>query len=251
MEDMTVGRIFGDGTTDYEKYTRAPELYRLIKESDTWANEDECLFQVTHMSMEVWLFTVIQHLDQTVTWINEDKIAGASRMLRRASNVLDFLIHSLRFLEDMSPWNYHAIRVGLGKGSGQQSPTFAHLLDAGRPILIAYEALLKRRNITVDQIQQNPGANDDLYQLTAAMLTYDENFMRWRYAHFQLVKRIIGDKVLSLKGIPATALRDGAERRQFPDLWECISRTTEAYNATHGAPGDSGYIIPKTKRPNG
>ncbi|MCK6439881.1 MAG: tryptophan 2,3-dioxygenase family protein [Planctomycetes bacterium] len=243
-----MGRIFGDGSTDYEKYVRSADLYRLTRDKEQWMNEDENLFQVTHMSMELWLSTVIQHVDQGVVWMNENKPLQAARMLKRGADIVDFLISSLRFLEQMSPWNYHQIRVNLGRGSGQQSPTFSHLLEIGKPVLAAYEALLKRRGLTVDDIQQNPVTHDDLYQLTSAMMTYDENFMRWRYAHFQLVKRIIGDKVLSLKGVPATALQDGTERKLFPELWECISRTTEVYNARHGAPGNSGYIIPKPKK---
>ena len=238
-----MGRVFGDGSTDYEQYTHSLELFKLMKDSTEWANEDECLFQTTHMSMELWLAVVIQHIDQTVEWINEDKPLKAAGMLNRASDIVDLLNSSLRFLEDMTPWNYHAIRVGLKKGSGQQSPTFDYLLTAGAPILEAYNKLLERSGVNVDEIQQSPDKHNDLYQLTAALLTYDENFMRWRYAHFQLVKRIIGDRVMSLKGVPASALRDGTEKAQFPDLWESINRTTRAFNEQHGAPGDSGYIV--------
>lgn len=242
-----MGHSFGSGETDYEKYVRSKELYGLMKDPSKHANADECLFQVTHMSMELWLATVIQHLDHVILCMTEDRTREAASFLTRAANIVDMLLGSLRHLESMSPWSYHAIRVGLGQGSGQQSPTFNHLLDQPSGVLKAYEALLARKDITVDQIQQAPVDHDELYQLTAAMLLFDENFMRWRYGHFQLVKRIIGDRVLSLKGVPASALQKHAHQSLFPDLWDCISRTTVAYNQKHGAPGKSGaYLIPES-----
>lgn len=239
-----MGRMFGDGSTDYEKYVRTQDLYRAIKDPAQWANEDECLFQVTHMSMELWLSVVIQHLEQATAWMNEGRLRDAGRFLMRGANIVEMLLGSLRHLEAMSPWNYHAIRVTLGKGSGQQSPTFNQLLAQPKPVLAAYNKVLASRKLSVDDIQQNPVKHDELYQLTAAMLTFDENFMRWRYGHFQLVKRIIGDGVLSLKGVPASALKDYAHEAAFPDLWACINRTTQAYNEKHGAPGLSGgYVV--------
>lgn len=235
-----MARQFGDGSTDYEKYIRTSALYECMKSDAECANEDEPLFQATHQAMELWLAVVNQHCDQIARWLAEDRVRDASRFLRRAANIVNMLIDSLRHLEAMSPWNYHAIRVTLGEGSGQQSPTFNKLLTQDAPMREAYKALLDKRGVSVDQIQQAPSEHAELFELISALLHFDENFMRWRYCHFQLVKRIIGDKVMSLVGVPASALADHAHKAMFPDLWDSINRTTAAYNKVHGAPGKSG-----------
>jgi len=239
-----MARNFGDGSTDYEKYINTAQLYQCMKSDEECVNEDEALFQATHQSMELWLAVVNQHCDQIATWMKEDNARDAARFLRRAANIVNMLIDSLRHLEAMSPWNYHAIRVTLGQGSGQQSPTFNALLAQDEPLRNAYQKLLEKRGVSVDQIQQAPKQHEELYDLISALMTFDENFMRWRYCHFQLVKRIIGDRVMSLAGVPASALKDHAHKAMFPDLWDAISRTTNAYNKAHGAPGLSGaYIV--------
>jgi tryptophan 2,3-dioxygenase len=241
-----MGRAFGDGTTDYEKYVRAQGLYSLMRGPDDLVNDDELLFQVTHMAMELWLAVVIQHCELASREMESDKVIEATRVLGRASGIVEMLAGSLKHIEQMQPWSYHAIRVTLGKGSGQQSPTFNALLKTVPALAAPYEGVLKRASITVDQVQQDPVKHRDLQALTAAMLSLDEQFMRWRYCHYQMVQRIIGNKVMSLVGVPATALEKHAHTPCFPDIWDCISRTTEAFNAAHGAPGDSGgYLIPK------
>lgn len=241
-----MGLNYGDGTTDYEKYIRTSELYRIIRDPATLVNEDEVLFQVTHQAMELWLAVVIQHAEQATAWMAQDRVADATRFLHRAAGIVEMLIGSLRHIETIRPWSYHAIRVTLGKGSGQQSPTFNRLLELLPSLAAPYEAVLKRRGVTVDQIQQKPDEQSELYALTTAMLLLDENFMRWRYAHYQMVQRVIGNKVFSLVGVPASALEKHAHAPCFPDLWDCISRTTGAYNKLHGTPGDSGaYVVPE------
>ncbi len=236
---------FGNNDTDYERYVHSSELYNLIKDSESWANEDEGLFQVTHMSMELWFVIVIQHLDQISLWLQANQLDRATGFLKRVSAIVDMICNSLRHLENMSPWNYHGIRMGLGQGSGQQSPTYNHLLNFMPQLWQNYQEILKQKEVTLDQIHQDPHQYSELYQLTSALMLFDENFMRWKFCHFQLVKRIIGDAVLSLKGVPASALEKTCHEPAFPELWAVINRTTQAYNETHGTPGLSGgYKIP-------
>ena len=58
------------------------------------------------------------------------------------------------------------------------------------------------------------------------MLDYDEAFLKWRFIHMRLAFRIIGDRVLSLKGVPAAQLDSGTREPQFPALWSAISDLT-------------------------
>lgn len=239
-----MGTIYGDGSTDYEKYIRTQGLFALTRGPDDLVNEDELLFQVTHQAMELWLAVCLESLSTARKRLETDHPREAARFLNRASGIVEMLGNSLRHVEAIRPWSYHAIRVTLGKGSGQQSPTFNAMLKALPGLLPPFEGLLKRRGITVDAIQQAPEAAPELWELMTAMLMIDQHFMRLRYVHYQMVQRIIGNKVLSLVGVPASALERHAHNPAFPDLWDCINRTTAAYNQLHGTPGDSGaYIV--------
>ncbi len=234
---MTELTTFGEGTSDYEKYIRTKQLYELQKKPAEWVNEEELLFQVVHQAMELWLKVCIQHLEQTINWVNEDKLHEATRFLGRTSEILTWLGDGLKFPRSMAPWDYHKIRMGLGKGSGQESPTYQRLHKVTPRVLEAFEALLKRRGVTLDQIHQDRTAHTELYDLTWAMTQYDQELLHWKYRHYNVVRRIIGDAVMSLKGIPAKSLEKTTHEPAFPDLWKVINRTTDAYNAIYRPEG--------------
>ena len=232
---------FGDGTSDYEKYIGTQELYKLQKTPDQWVNEEELLFQVVHQAMELWLKVCIQHLEQSITWMGEDNLHEATRFLHRTRAMLIFLCDSLEFPRSMAPWDYHKIRMGLGKGSGQESPTYKAIHKVVPRVLKAFNELIAKRNITLDEIHAARQDHQELYDLMWAMAEFDQELMHWKYRHFQLVKRIIGDAVMSLKGIPASSLQSTAHEAQFPDVWAVINRTTNSYNAKFRPEGGGAY----------
>lgn len=232
---------FGDGSTDYEKYIHTQEIYKLQKPADQWVNEEELLFQSVHQAMEIWLKTVIQHLSQACLWMKHGKLGEAERFLNRSAEIVKWLGEGLKFPESIAPWDYHHIRMGLGKGSGQQSPTYQKLHLVVPEVLEAFESLLKAEGKTLDELQQNREANAALFSLTTSMLRFDQELMHWKFRHFQLVKRVIGDAVMSLKGVPASALKQTANEPAFPDLWAVINRTTDAYNREYRPDGGGVY----------
>jgi tryptophan 2,3-dioxygenase len=238
---MTELTSFGDGSTDYEKYIRTQELYALQKTPDQWVNEEELLFQIVHQAMELWLKVCIQHLEQVITWMGEENLDEATRFLRRTADMLTFLANSLKFPRSMAPWDYHKIRMGLGKGSGQESPTYKRIHKVVPRVLEAFNALIARRGVTLDEIHAERATHQELYDLTWAMAELDQELMHWKYRHFQLVKRIIGDAVMSLKGIPASSLERTTHEAQFPDIWAVVNRATNAYNAKFRPEGGGGY----------
>ncbi len=222
---------FGDGTSDYEQYIHTKELYQLQKAPEDWANEEELMFQVVHQAMELWLKACIQHLEQVMTWLDEDKVSEATRYLNRCAELLKWLNEGLKFPESISPWDYHAIRVGLGKGSGQQSPTYQHLHTVVPRVLEAFNDYIKRNDLSLSTVHKKRHENQAGYDLTLSMMNFDQQLMSWKYRHFGLVKRVIGGKVLSLKGVPAAALEKDGNAPVFPELWDVISQLTEDYNA--------------------
>jgi tryptophan 2,3-dioxygenase len=224
----------GRGDSDYERYIRVPELLELQKEIAKLSHPEERLFQVMHQSAELWLHHIDYEVDRLVELIGADRIDDASSLLHRCRLIVDLLREQIVILETMAPADYHVIRTtSLGRGSGQESPGFNKLLDCGKRIWPSFEALLDRRGVTVLQIERAPHEQPELFRLVQAMLDYDEAFLKWRYTHMRLAFRVIGSKVLSLKGVPAAQLESGTREPFFPKLWETISELTAEFKPSY------------------
>ena len=220
----------GRGETDYERYIRVPELLELVKPAGLLAHPDERLFQTTHQAAELWLHHVDYEIDRAVGLIRGDEIAHAAELLERATRIINLLRQQIVILETMAPADYHVIRTtSLGRGSGQESPGFAKLLDVGRRLWPPFEELLGRRGASLIEIERAPRTHADLFRLVQAMMDYDEAFLNWRFTHMRLAFRVIGSKVLSLKGVPASQLEMGTREPLFPMLWDTISELTSEH----------------------
>src|SRR6266576_3355345 len=224
----------GRGDSDYERYIRVPELLELQKEIAKLSHPEERLFQVTHQAAELWLHHIDYEIDRVVALLGEEKIGDASLLLHRCRLIVDLLREQIIILETMAPVDYHVIRTtSLGRGSGQESPGFAKLLDCGKRIWPSFEELIARRQITVLEIERSPHQHAELFRLVQGMLDFDEAVLKWRYTHMRLAFRVIGSKVLSLKGVPAAQLESGTREPLFPELWEAISLLTAEFKPTY------------------
>ena len=179
---------------------------------------------------------------------NGEEEAGAGPRRRRAGRIeigylsehIGYVVRRAQlaifkdFIETMAPVDYHIIRISsLGRGSGQESPGFRKLLDVGRRLGPRFRDALARRSLTILDLEREPRRDDDAFRLLQAMMDYDEAFMKWRFSHMRLAFRIIGDKVLSLKGVPAAQLEAGTREPLFPELWAAISELTAEYKPTY------------------
>ncbi len=224
----------GRGETDYERYVRVPELLELQKPIDQLVNPDEALFQVTHQTAELWLKHVDYELLRIAGALATEDLSLAAHLLHRCTLLIDLLREQIVILETMAPADYHQFRVGaLGRGSGQESPGFNRILEAGKRIWPHFETVLRKQSITVLEVERNPRAHEALFRLVQGLLDYDEAFMKWRFTHMRLAFRIIGSKVLSLKGVPAAQLEAGTREPLFPELWETISLLTAEYKPSY------------------
>lgn len=224
----------GKGSSDYERYVRVPELLELQKPVDKLSNPEERLFQVTHQTAELWLHHIDYEVDRLVAHLEKDEVLLAADLLYRSRLILDLLREQIVLLETMAPVDYHAFRVAsLGRGSGQESPGFHLLLEVAKKIWPRFQELLSRRGVTVLDVERAPRQHDDLFRLVQAMLDYDEAFLKWRFTHMRLAFRVIGDRVLSLKGVPAEQLEAGTREPMFPELWAAISALTAEYKPTY------------------
>ncbi|RMG12662.1 MAG: tryptophan 2,3-dioxygenase [Deltaproteobacteria bacterium] len=216
--------------SEYEAYIRTDELLALQKPESELNNPDEILFQVTHQAMELWLKALAHDIRRIPTLVEEGKLHRAAHLLRRGAEMIGICNAQLHVLENMDPADYHPIRLGLGRGSGQDSPGFNWILDHAREILWpAFEGARKARGVEVLDLMRTPDRHYDLYQLMQGLLELDTTFQKFRYLHYSLVRRIIGSEVRSLKGIPASQLIHGATECLFPELWEAVNALTREF----------------------
>ena len=224
----------GRGDSDYERYVRVPELLELQKPVELLSHPEERLFQTTHQAAELWLHHVDYEIDRAVGHITADQPGAAANLLHRCRLIIDLLREQIVILETMAPADYHVIRLAsLGRGSGQESPGFAKLLEAGKRIWAPFAELIGRRGVSLLEIERAPRERPELFRLVQAMLDYDEAFLKWRYTHMRLAFRVIGSKVMSLKGVPAAQLELGTREPLFPELWETISALTSEHKPTY------------------
>src|SRR5436309_9690679 len=174
----------GRGNTDYERYVRVPELLDLQKPIELLAHPEERLFQTTHQAAELWLHHIDYEIDRVVGLIRGEQIGYASELLDRARRIINLLREQIVILETMAPADYHVIRTtSLGRGSGQESPGFAKLLDVGKLLWPPFEELLGRRGASLIEIERAPRDHAELFRLVQAMMDYDEAFLNWRFTH--------------------------------------------------------------------
>ena len=224
----------GRGDTDYERYVRVPELLELQKRPDQLVTPDEALFQTTHQAAELWMKHIDYELHRVAEAIGGEHLGLAADLLMRSRMLIDLLREQIIILETMSPADYHQFRVGaLGRGSGQESPGFAKLLEAGKLIWPHFAGLLQKRSVTLIEIERDPKQHYEMFRVIQGLLDYDEAFMKWRFTHMRLAFRIIGSKVLSLKGVPAAQLESGTREPLFPILWEAISALTGEFKPSY------------------
>ena len=224
----------GKGNSDYERYVRVPELLELQKPVEMLSNPEERLFQITHQSAELWLHHIDYEIGRAVVHIDGGQPELAADLLHRCRLILDLLREQIVILETMAPADYHVLRTtSLGRGSGQESPGFHLLLGVGKRIWPPFQALMAREGVTILQIQRVPRERYPLFRLVQGMLDYDEAFLKWRFTHMRLAFRIIGDRVMSLKGVPAAQLEAGTREPLFPELWSAISDLTMEWKPTY------------------
>jgi tryptophan 2,3-dioxygenase len=217
----------GRGETDYERFVRVPELLELQKPAELLSHPDERLFQITHQAAELWLHHIDFEVGRVIAAIRDNDVTLAADLLERCRRIIDLLREQIIILETMTPADYHVIRTtSLGRGSGQESPGFAKLLEVGKRVWQPFEELIRGRSLTIIEIEREPRRYAGVFRLVQAMLDYDEAFLKWRFTHMRLAFRIIGSEVLSLKGVPAAQLEAGTREPLFPELWATISALT-------------------------
>ena len=206
--------------TDYEKYLNTETLLSLQKPADCLVCHDELQFQVVHQVAELWMKLFLHEVHYVAELLKSERLFEAHTLFGRCQSILNLLSDQLKLLNTMSPSEYHKVRTQLGKGSGQESPGFNLILEKAPTLWPVYKALLDKRKVTVEELHEDPTKHPDLFTIAEDLFSIDEYFLNFRYLHLQLVKRIIGGDVPSLKGVHAEKyLTHGLHHNFYPELW--------------------------------
>ncbi|HWQ22992.1 MAG TPA: tryptophan 2,3-dioxygenase family protein [Gaiellaceae bacterium] len=225
-EDYSQPVLPGDAGSDYERYLRTDELLALQKGPEEWVHRDELLFQVTHQASELWLKLAWHDAEEAARLVEGGDLRGALRLLRRSSLCLRFLVSQLDMLEQMSPWEYQEIRKVLGHGSGFDSPGWNELRRVFPRLGQAFHTLRRAAGLSIRDVYVRGREHEDLYQLAEALIELDEHAQLWRMRHYQVVARVIGDKVVGTQGTPVELLGRLIQKTSFPELWEVRNELT-------------------------
>jgi tryptophan 2,3-dioxygenase len=217
----------GPGGSDYERYVRTDELLSLQKTADEWSHRDELLFTTVHQASELWLKLAWNEIEEATRLLEAHDIAPALRLLRRANLCIKYVDGFLEHLEQMSPWEYQEVRRALGHGSGFDSPGFREIRRVSTPLLDAFDALRREAGLTLLQVYTEGRTHEDLYQLAEQLTEWDERVGVWRFRHFKVVARIIGEDVIGTQGTPVDLLAGLIKHKMFPELWRVRTELTE------------------------
>ena len=225
-EDYSQPILDGGAPSDYERYLLTDELLALQKGESEWVHRDELLFQVTHQSSELWLKLCWNDAGEAARLIEEGDLRAALRLLGRSALCLRFVVAQLDMLERMSPWEYQEIRKVLGHGSGFDSPGWRELRHVLPRLGQAFHASRRAAGLSIADVYVRGREHEDLYELAEAILELDERAQHWRMRHYQVVARVIGDKVVGTQGTPVELLGRLIATTSFPELWEVRNELT-------------------------
>jgi tryptophan 2,3-dioxygenase len=217
----------GPGESDYERYLHTDELLSLQKGPDEWVHRDELLFQTVHQSSEIWLKHAWMEVEEATRLVEARDLAGALRLLRRACAAIKYVEGFLEHLEQMSPWEYQDVRRVLGHGSGFDSPGFRGIRHVSPGLYGAFDALRRERGLSLLEVYTQGREHEDLYQLAESLIEWDERVGVWRFRHFKVVARIIGEDVVGTQGTPVELLAGLIKYKMFPELWTVRTDLTE------------------------
>jgi tryptophan 2,3-dioxygenase len=225
-EDYSQPILEGAAASDYERYLNTEGLLALQKDETAWVHRDELLFQVTHQSSELWLKLCWNDAAEAARLVEEGDLSGALRLLDRSTLCLRLVIAQLDMLERMSPWEYQEIRKVLGHGSGFDSPGWRELRHVLPRLGQAFHGVRRSLGLSLADVYVKGREHEDLYRLAEALIELDEAAQHWRMRHYQVVARVIGDKVVGTQGTPVELLGRLIATTSFPELWEVRNELT-------------------------
>jgi tryptophan 2,3-dioxygenase len=226
IEDYSQPVLPGKGASDYERYLRTDELLSLQRAPEEQVHRDELLFQTVHQSSELWLKLACFEVEGATEHLRKNETAAAIRLLRRSVEGVKIATLLLDQLEHMSPWEYQSIRRVLGHGSGFDSPGFRSVRRVSPSLGDAFNALRRDAGLSLTDLYVQGREHEDLYQLAELLIEWDERVSLWRFRHYKVVARVIGDEVVGTQGTPVELLSGLIKNKLYPELWQARNELT-------------------------
>ena len=94
----------------------------------------------------------------------------------------------------------------------------------------AFHALRREAGLSLGDLYVRGREHEDLYQLAEALTEWDERVNVWRFRHYKVVSRIIGDSVVGTQGTPVELLGSLIKKSLYPELWRARNEITARSN---------------------
>jgi tryptophan 2,3-dioxygenase len=228
----------------YGSYLALDELLQL--QHPRSPHPDELLFIVVHQSSELWFKEILHEIDLLVDSFERREAEFALFRMGRINALMRIVSAQLTALETLPPQHFAEFRTHLGSSSGSQSvqfraieaasglrePHFMNVLQEHGPIPALIARALARPTIQelfLDLLKANGVELEALYTgerpttlffLAESMLEYEQQFGQWRFAHVQLVERVLGPLTGGTGGtLGAKYLARTIDQKFFPALW--------------------------------
>jgi tryptophan 2,3-dioxygenase len=125
----------------------------------------------------------------------------------------------LSALETLPPQHFAKFRAFLGTSSGVQSVQFRAIETRSPSLEKPFLSMLAATGARLEDLYLGPGPSA-LFFVAEALLEYEQQFARWRFAHVQLVERVIGPGARGTGGSAGAGyLMRTVDQRFFPALW--------------------------------
>ena len=97
----------------------------------------------------------------------------------------------------------------------------------------AFDRLLSEAGLGLDELYRHGREHEQLYQLAELLTEWDERIWLWRFRHYAIVARALGEDTIGTQGTPVQVLGKLIAQRQIPKLWDVRSRLVELFDAEH------------------
>ncbi len=236
----------GDANRDvtYGSYLALDEILAL--QHPRSEHPDELLFIVVHQASELWFKEILHELELLVDSLTKHHAEFALFRMGRINALMRIVSAQLSALETLPPQHFAEFRGYLGTSSGSQSvqfraieaasglrdPHFMHVLQEhgeipdlvkrwlARPTLQDLFLELLRAGGTELEALYTGAKPTTLFFLAETLLEYEQQFGQWRFAHVQLVERVLGPLTGGTGGtLGARYLSRTIDQKFFPALW--------------------------------
>lgn len=244
----------------YNKYLKVRELIKLQSRLALPEKHDELLFIIIHQTFELWFKQILHELDQTIVYINENRVMRAVRNLRRVCEIERILVDQFKILETMTPHDFLLFRDELKPASGFQSTQFREIefvsglkdeklmrffdeefavarLEkrfGAETLHDAYFDFLQTRGFAVDTFEKRVEAVVKIikdiercaeeFELQEVLIEHDELIAQWRFHHIKMVERTVGGKMGTGGSEGVGYLATTLTKRFYPEFWEARTR---------------------------